>query len=395
MAETKSTVIDLKINTANSAKSIGEMNKALKDLKSELNSVAAGSAEWKKLSNAINETEGKIGDINDSFKTLAGSGVDRVNSSIGLFKEGLFSFDFGKMGIALKGLGAAFKAVLPFALIEGVKLLYENWDKIMGMLSKIIPALDSVSKKTHDLEEENEQLLETNKKLNSVYETRIILLEAMGKKDEEINQLKGKILANDIKQLEIQARLSRAKEEDAAATSTMYEQGLRLFHFEKMADEEKQERLKKISDETSKIEGELSKKRAESAATRIKDIDLQIKKTKEHSDAVIKGMINDANLEKTRNEESKKAHEDRLKREQDWGKAVTDGLQNEFERRKSIIEWERQEKQKEDEEKAKAEQLAKDLADKDFANKEAIRIAEKDRRIKDSLEEAKLRKQMI
>jgi len=129
MADKKS-VIDIKIETANSAKSIGEMNKALKDLKGSLDNVASGSAEWKKLSKAINETEGRIGDINDSFNTLRGSGIERVQSSFGLLKQGLLSFDFGKIGIALKGLGAAFKAVLPFAIIEGFLYLKEHFDDL-------------------------------------------------------------------------------------------------------------------------------------------------------------------------------------------------------------------------------------------------------------------------
>lgn len=128
--ETTKSVIDLKIETAESAKSLSEMSKALKDLKSQLDKVAAGSEDYKKLSKAINETEGKIGDLNDQFITLAGSGVERVKNSIGLFKEGLMSFDFGKIGIALKGLGSAFKAVLPFAIIEGIMYLKENFEDL-------------------------------------------------------------------------------------------------------------------------------------------------------------------------------------------------------------------------------------------------------------------------
>ena len=344
----KKVVVDLLVNSANSANSIKEMNKALKDLKDAQASVQHGSADWKKLSNAINETEGKIGDLNDSFNTLRGSGVERLNTSIGLFKEGLFSFDFGKIGIALKGLGAAFKAVLPFAIIEGFKFLYENWDKVVEFAGKIIPALSNVSAETKRLQKQTDELTQSNKELNSIYETHIILLEAMGNKEKEISDLKKDILANDTKQLELQLQLNRAKEEDAAKTSTMYEEALKLFHFDQMANESRQERLKEFSDKSSEIEGQLSKKRAEASALRIKDIDAEIKKTKEHSDAVIKRMIDEAKTNQEKHDEWKKLQKEKQDTQIAWGKSVTDGLQNEFDRRRSIIEWEREEKAKED-----------------------------------------------
>mgnify|MGYP003331713114 CR=1 FL=1 len=41
---------------------------------------------------AINETEGKLMDVNESFKTLTGSGVERTESSLSLLKEGFAGF---------------------------------------------------------------------------------------------------------------------------------------------------------------------------------------------------------------------------------------------------------------------------------------------------------------
>lgn len=356
----KKVVVDLLVNSANSANSIKEMNKALKDLKDAQASVQHGSADWKKLSNAINETEGKIGDLNDSFNTLRGSGVERLNTSIGLFKEGLFSFDFGKIGIALKGLGAAFKAVLPFAIIEGFKFLYENWDKVVEFAGKIIPALSNVSAETKRLQKQTDELTQSNKELNSIYETHIILLEAMGNKEKEISDLKKDILANDTKQLELQLQLNRAKEEDAAKTSTMYEEALKLFHFDQMANESRQERLKEFSDKSSEIEGQLSKKRAEASALRIKDIDAEIKKTKEHSDAVIKRMIDEAKTNQEKHDEWKKLQKEKQDAQIAWGKSVTDGLQKQYDDRLAVIQWEKDDK------------AAKEKADAEIKEKERL-----------------------
>ena len=127
--------LDTAINTANSAKSLRELGKSLKELVSLQSQIGEGTVGFKKLQQAINDTEGKVGDLQDSFSTLRGSGVERVNSSLSLFKEGLTSVDPTKLSIAMEGLGAAMKAIPIFLLIEGAKLLYENWDKLVTIFS--------------------------------------------------------------------------------------------------------------------------------------------------------------------------------------------------------------------------------------------------------------------
>src|SRR6187549_2341985 len=98
------TTIELqtKIDTANSAQSLGGITKSLKELISLQSQVGANSAEFKKLSKAINDTEGKLGDLKDSFNTLRGSGVERLNASFGLLREGVSNLDTEKVGIAFK-----------------------------------------------------------------------------------------------------------------------------------------------------------------------------------------------------------------------------------------------------------------------------------------------------
>lgn len=126
--------IDAAINTADYAKSVGEINKSLKALIGLQGQVGAGSAEYKKLQSAINDTEGKLGDLKDSFQTLRGSGIERVNSSLGLLREGFLNADPGKLSIAFDGLKAAMAAVPIFLLVEGVKLLIENFDEVKKVL---------------------------------------------------------------------------------------------------------------------------------------------------------------------------------------------------------------------------------------------------------------------
>lgn len=135
--------LNAKINTANSAQALGELRKSLKDL-IDLQATVSDKKSFAKLSAAINETEGKIGDLTDSFQTLKGSGVDRLTSSTGLLKEGFEKFDTGKIGAGLKGLGAAFKAIPIFLVIEGVQYLIENFEKLTnsgGIVGDVFSAI--------------------------------------------------------------------------------------------------------------------------------------------------------------------------------------------------------------------------------------------------------------
>lgn len=139
--------IDIKINAEGSANTIKGLKSELKDLKNQLANVDAGSAEFKKLTKSINDTEGKLGDLNDSFNTLTGSGVERTTKSFNLLKEGFLSFDAGKIGAAFKGLGTAMKAVPIFLLVEGFTYLITNFKELSegtGLLAKALKPISEL-----------------------------------------------------------------------------------------------------------------------------------------------------------------------------------------------------------------------------------------------------------
>lgn len=196
------TSIEIKIETAGAANSVKELRTSLKSLKDELNNVAAGSQEFKKISNAINETEGRLGDLNDSFNTLTGSGIERTNKSIGLLKDGFFSFDFDKIKLGFKGLGAAMSAIPIFLIIEGLKLLWENFDKVTKFLKEVATGFDNVAKSMSKANEELLTYLDLNKKLseqnNQAAEHEIKLAELRGESIEKITELKIKQYKQDL-----------------------------------------------------------------------------------------------------------------------------------------------------------------------------------------------------
>ena len=106
----KEIALEIKIEAAQSAKTLGEMKKSLKELVAEQQNVARGSKDWDRLSKAINDAEGRIGDLQDSFSTLKGSGIERATSSLSLLREGITNLDFEKVKIGLGGVKAALAA---------------------------------------------------------------------------------------------------------------------------------------------------------------------------------------------------------------------------------------------------------------------------------------------
>lgn len=139
------------IDNSGTATGLKDLRKALKELVSLQGEVGVGSDQFKKLQKAINDTEGKLGDLNDSFHTLRGSGVERLNNSIGLLREGFLNADPGKLTIAMEGLSGAMKAIPIFLIIEGVKLLFDNWSKLTAIFSDSAKELNANKKALEEL----------------------------------------------------------------------------------------------------------------------------------------------------------------------------------------------------------------------------------------------------
>lgn len=157
--------IDTIINTDRSEAGLRELNKSLKQLISLQSQVAEGSDQFKRLQNAINDTEGKIGDLNDSFQTLRGSGVERLNSSLGVLKDGFLSADPGKISTGFKGLSAAMSAIPIFLLIEGLSYLVQNFDAVVDVVKSVIGVVNEEAEAQKKL---NKELQETSFTLNEL-----------------------------------------------------------------------------------------------------------------------------------------------------------------------------------------------------------------------------------
>ena len=132
---------------AENAKSVGDMKKALKELKSQIAQVGEGTKEFKQLSAAAGDLADKIGDTADATKAFTGTGVEKLTASFGFLKDSFTNFDPGKFKTALSGIAGAMKAIPLILIIEGIKYLVENFEKLSkgsGFLGKALRAIGAV-----------------------------------------------------------------------------------------------------------------------------------------------------------------------------------------------------------------------------------------------------------
>jgi len=268
-----------------------KMNTSLKGLQQEYKklkvalSEAANPEEFKRLSKELNDVEGKIGDINDAASIATGSGVEQLNKGIGLVGEGFRNFDFEKIKIGFKGIGNAMSAAAPLLLVAAIGALIENFDAVKAVIVQIIPALDSTSKATHDLEKEQKRLVETNKLAVVALENELLILEASGASQSDILAKKKELIAVKIKELESDNALQKSRLVDIQQNDTLLEGTSKLYalylrktgqdaladFYDKTRMLNKLEREKEFNDKIKENEIAISRLKTELVVAEIKD----------------------------------------------------------------------------------------------------------------------------
>jgi hypothetical protein len=197
--ETDDISIKVAIDSADADKSIKEIKQSLADLKR----VKAGDKMFDDAQKAAVKYKDKLDDIKDAANAASGSGVEKLTSSMNLLKDGFRNADPGKLGIAMRGLGAAMKTIPILLLVEGIMFLIENFEKLSkggGALGKvftfigdIIKAYIQIWKDLADwlgltnfaIEENAEKTIEAAKEMQAAtterYDAEIRLAKAAGK----------------------------------------------------------------------------------------------------------------------------------------------------------------------------------------------------------------------
>jgi len=152
-----------------------------------------GSVEATKAGQKLANLKDKVEDLNDSTKSLKGTGIERLTSSFRLLGEGIATFDFDKIKLGFKGVGAAMSSIPIFLIIEGLKLLYDNFEKVVDFFNVFYASTDtatrSLKKLNAAIEEnstlQNEMLQATDKN------TKFAMLSAkqQGKSELEIQEI--------------------------------------------------------------------------------------------------------------------------------------------------------------------------------------------------------------
>lgn len=198
--------------------SFKDLKKATKDLRDEQLVMSAKfgdtSEQAKNAAKKIAELKDKVDDLNDSSKSLKGTGFEMLKQGFGQVREGLMNLDFDKVKTGLTAMSSGFVSMGKAAMtsLQGIKgaiaatgigllvialgTIYAYWDDIKGVVDGLTPEL----KKQNDLA--NENLKTQQDKLNAISGQENIL-KLQGKTEKEILQLKMKqtdeaILASDI-----------------------------------------------------------------------------------------------------------------------------------------------------------------------------------------------------
>jgi len=119
--------IDAAVESAEAAKSLGQLRRALLEIQELQSQVGETSGEnFDKLAQAstnasqkLAETRDAIGDIQDRTRTLEGTPVERLTGSFGLLKDSILNLDFDKAKIGADGLLNAFTPVKDGKLVTG------------------------------------------------------------------------------------------------------------------------------------------------------------------------------------------------------------------------------------------------------------------------------------
>jgi len=226
--------ISTTIETANSAKSLQDLKKSMKELQNLTQSVGEGTSDFNKLTAAIAKGKDKVDDLNDSVQSLKGSGVEKLTGSINLLKEGFTNADPGKLSVGMKALGTAMLAIPIFLIIEGIKYLIENFDKLKsssGLIGKAFTAIgdaitwvtDKISAFTDWLgittvaqNKLTDSIITSNasikKSVNDRYDSEISAAKRAGEETEllEIAKQKAYLETNKIAIAAIEARIARS-----------------------------------------------------------------------------------------------------------------------------------------------------------------------------------------
>lgn len=271
--ETKDLVFKIKIEgTEREVKSLKDLKQAKKDA---TDAFLRGD---KDAAKALAELKDKTEDLADATRSLKTDGVEPLTGSFGLFKEGLGTGDFDKISLGFKGLGAAMSALPLFLLVEGVKLLIDNFDDLVAFFGKTKSKSDQLTDALNEQKKANEIL-------SSSITNQIKLLEAQGGNETKILALKKELIAIKLKEAESDILIQKQKIQEIitndSLTESLQKQAAALYRvqgnntaadlIDKKIAQDKKQRIKEVSDKIREDVAAIQNLRTEDKINEIKD----------------------------------------------------------------------------------------------------------------------------
>jgi hypothetical protein len=169
--------INAAIEAAESAKTLGELKGALRELKSlGIETADTNEAGFRRVQAAVGQVNDKVNDLNQAYKSMSGTPVENITNSFKGLKDAMLSLDFGQMKLmfanlassavaGITSMGRAIMGLIPITnlqttamynlagaiaatgiglLVIAVALLISNFDTLKdsgGLLGKMFTAI--------------------------------------------------------------------------------------------------------------------------------------------------------------------------------------------------------------------------------------------------------------
>jgi len=206
VADKNEIAFDLEVKgVEQSIESVKDLKNAIKAAKDEQIKMASafgeGSKEYLDATKNLSGLKDRVDDLNDSTKSLKGSGVEQLTQGFAQMKEGIMNLDFEKVkvGIAAMKSGIGAFATSAKTALQGVKgaLIATGIGALVVLLGTIVAYWDDIKGAIDGVTEEQkklnaaaaENLAVEQDKLKSL-EASDNLLKLQGKSEKEILQIK-------------------------------------------------------------------------------------------------------------------------------------------------------------------------------------------------------------
>lgn len=212
--------LTLEINgVTKSISNIKELKQAIKDSKNELLQYEVGTEGFAKAQKNVSELTDRVKSLGDSAK-IEGSGVERLSASFGLLGEAFTNGDLEKGKLALTGIGQAMSAIPIFLLIEGLKLLVDNFDEVVKFGKSLFGVVNKNEEAIKSLTAEIEKQKGETELLKATIEGEIAIMEAQGTGIDVILKKKKELMEVQVREIEQSIKLNQLKLQEAKTTDT-------------------------------------------------------------------------------------------------------------------------------------------------------------------------------